>query len=99
VNTCGKDRVRKEQRQHLCKRKPGVRHPNQHLFRRGERTIYDNGGGSALLGAAKVAFVFSEGEIARLGAIGRREPIQSSGGVANNLAFEGFGDFSGSKGH
>src|SRR5207253_8897837 len=97
MDSRGEDRFGKKQRQHFGKGDTGVGHANQYLASGGKRGVHDDGRSSALLGPSEVVWVFGEGEVAGLGAVGRGEPIEHKGRVAQDFARKVFGYFSSGK--
>src|SRR6266700_5996630 len=86
-----KSRFGEKQRKDFGKGDAGVGHPNQNFPAGRERSVNNNGPGSALIGAREIVFVFGEREVARLSAVGGGKTGQDHSGVPDHLASEVFG--------
>src|SRR5438552_3367298 len=86
-----------KQRQHSGHGDAGVGDTDENFLRGGERAGYKDRGRVALFGGHEVAFLLSEGQVPRSGAVGRRQAAQFNGAVANDLAFELFRDLGSGK--
>src|SRR5689334_23069616 len=93
------NRVGKEKWQYLGKGDPRIRHADQNLAFRREITVDNDGRSRALVGACEISLVLRKGQVPGLRAIGWSETVQFRSRVANDLAGEVLGNFSGGKGH
>src|SRR5262249_23691453 len=91
--------LREKQRQDFRKRNAGIGNPNQNLARGVKGAVHDDRRSCALLGSGEIILVLSEGQVARLGAVGGGEAVEHKGGVAQDLAPQVFRDFSSGKRH
>ena len=95
MHTGGEGRLGEEQREHLGKGHARIGHADQGLAAGAVGTVHQDGGSGALFGAGEVTLVLGEGQVARLGAVGRGEALKGQCAVPDHFAPEAFGNVRG----